>query len=76
MSTSRDLMPEKSTNLNGPIYTSAPQFKISGNVEVAPGTENTTTSQTSFGLKIMKHGTVQMQVDKGDFFDHGQRLLL
>lgn len=75
MSTSRDLISEKATNLNGPIYTSAPQFEISGNVQVAPGTQSSTTSQTSFGLKIMKHGTVQMQVDKGDFFDTWSKIV-
>lgn len=75
MNTSRDLVSEKAVNSNNNIYLSAPQFKISGNVTMAPGTQSSTTSQTSFGLKIMKHGTVQMQVDKGGFFDTWSKIV-
>ena len=75
MNTSRDVVSEKAVNSNNNIYLSAPQFKISGNVTMAPGTQSSTTSQTSFGLKIMKHGTVQMQVDKGGFFDTWSKIV-
>ena len=75
MNTSRDVVSEKAVNSNNNIYFSAPQFKISGNVTMAPGTQSSTTSQTSFGLKIMKHGTVQMQVDKGGFFDTWSKIV-
>ncbi len=75
MNTSRDVVSEKAVNSNNNIYLSTPQFKISGNVTMAPGTQSSTTSQTSFGLKIMKHGTVQMQVDKGGFFDTWSKIV-
>ena len=75
MNTSKDVVSEKAVNSNNNIYLSAPQFKISGNVTMAPGTQSSTTSQTSFGLKIMKHGTVQMQVDKGGFFDTWSKIV-
>jgi len=47
MNTSRDVVSEKAVNSNNNIYLSAPQFKISGNVTMAPGTQSSTTSQTS-----------------------------
>lgn len=45
------------------------------NEATAPEYRVTTTTSTEFGLKIIKHGSVQMLVDKGTFFDSWTKII-